>query len=84
MGKKPWLNCLPKLTSFPGHGDVEDRAKLFSLLEQYKKYKKNFAQNIKFDPNPKNLSILNYKYHIYSSLSSGTDGRALTDSADLH
>ena len=44
-------------TNYQGYQKLEDREKLFSLLEQYQKYKKNYAQNIMFDSDLQSLSI---------------------------
>ena len=35
----------------------EDSEKLLALLDLYKKYKNNYAKNIKFDPTRGNLSM---------------------------
>ena len=45
-----------------------EKEKLFSLLEDYEQYKRDFAGNIKFDPNEKDLSmqnILHLTYYIF-------------------
>ena len=36
---------------------IEDRQNLISFIKEYEKYKKNYAQNIKFDQTSENLSM---------------------------
>ena len=47
---------------FDSHNNEEelhevDKIKYFTLLEQYKKYKTEYAKNIRFDPTATHLSI---------------------------
>ena len=37
----------------------KEKEKLFSLLEDYEQYKREYADNFKFDPNEKDLSMQN-------------------------
>ena len=37
--------------------EVQDRQKLFFLMDQYMKYKREYVDNIKFDPSLPNLSM---------------------------
>ena len=50
------------LVFFPLFSGRTDNQELSLLLDVYKNYKHNYAQNIKFDPNMDNLSKYNYLF----------------------
>ena len=47
------------LTKYKVAQKEEDKEELISLLARYKKFKNNYAKNLKFDPNYQNLGKLN-------------------------